>query len=167
MTLCAVEVSCEPRGSKRQPGAHMRFAAFLVGLFAVLLLMAVGYWVFLTVQFAAGPINVLMDYSGQRWLVQAVLVAIVFTLVSTIVATLMSWRPRVARAVFLISAASWAIIAVVDTVGVVVKWSDEGTAPAGSGPLSAVLNVLLVVSPLLPLLVASFLAGRARRHVDE
>ena len=167
MTLCAVEVSCEPRGSKRQPGAHMRFAAFLVGLFAVLLLMAVGYWVFLTVQFPAGPINVLMDYSGQRWLVQAVLAAIVFTLVITIVATLMSWRPRVARAVFLISAASWAIIAVVDTVGVVVKWSDEGTAPAGSGPLSAVLNVLLVVSPLLPLLVASFLAGRARRHVEE
>ena len=68
----------------------MRFAAFLVGVFAVLLLMAVGYWVFLTVQFPAGPINVLMDYTGQRWLVQAVLAATVFTLVGTIVATVMT-----------------------------------------------------------------------------
>ena len=143
----------------------MRFAAFLVGVLAVLLLMAVGYWVFLTAQFPAGPTNVLMDYTGQRWLVQAVLAAIAFTLVSTTIATLMTWRPRVARAVFLISAASWAIVAVIDTVGVVVKWSGEGTAPAGSGPLSAVLNVLLVVSPLLPLLAASFLVGRARRRV--
>lgn len=139
----------------------MRFSAFLVGLFAVLLLLAVGYWVFLTTQFPAGPLNVLMDYTGQRWLSQAVLGTVAITLVSTILATFMTWRPRVARAIFLLSAAGWAIVAAVDTFGVIVKWTGEETAPAESGPLSAVLNVLLVVSPLLPLLVATFLSGRS------
>ena len=47
--------------------------------------------------------------------------AIIITLVSTIVATIMIWRPRAARALFLLSAAGWAIVAAVDTVGVVVK----------------------------------------------
>lgn len=90
--------------------------------------------------------------------------AIIITLVSTIVATIMIWRPRAARALFLLSAAGWAIVAAVDTVGVVVKWTGEETAPAGSNPLSAVLNLLLVVSPVLPLLAATYMSGRSLKQ---
>ena len=50
----------------------MRFVVFVTGLVGLFLLLAVSYWVFITTQFPAGPLNVLTLHTGLLWLVKTV-----------------------------------------------------------------------------------------------
>ena len=137
----------------------MRFATFIAGIVSLLLLAGVAYWVFITMQFPAGPVNVLLVRTGLSWLPQSLIWLLVTSLVSALVATLMSWRPRTARWGFTLSTNCWAVVFVVFSSGMLVKML--GTLAPGAGPASMLFNLLLVASPLLPLITAQYLSGKA------
>ena len=141
----------------------MRFATFTAGIVSLFLLAGVAYWVFITMQFPAGPINVLLVRTGLLWLPQSVIWLMVASLVSALIATLMSWRPRTARWGFTLSTVCWAVVFVVFSSGMLVKML--GTLAPGTGPVSMLFNLLLVASPLLPLITALYLLRKAERLV--
>lgn len=136
----------------------MRFAAFIFGLVSLVILAAVAYWVFITIQFPAGPVDVLVARSGQSWLVQGAIWLLVASLALALVATLMSWRPRTARWGFALSSICWAVVFVLFSAGMTMKL--QNVVP-GTGLASALLNLLLVASPLLPLTAAQYLSAKA------
>ena len=138
----------------------MRFAAFTFGLVSLVFLAAVAYWVFITIQFPAGPVDVLIARSGQSWLGQGVIWLMIASLVLALVATLMSWQAIAARWGFASSSICWAVVFVLFSAGMIMKL--QNVVP-GTGLASALLNLLLVASPLLPLTVAQYLAAKARR----
>lgn len=139
----------------------MRLAAFASGLLALFLLLSVSNWVFITTQFPAGPLNVLMSDTGLLWLVKAVFWLMLASLVCAAVAVLTTWRPRLARGAFTVSAITWAPVAILYAWGMLSKLLGQGTAPAQANTLSILLNLALVIIPLLALLGARYLARRA------
>ena len=55
----------------------------------------------------------------------------------------------------------WAVVFVVFSSGMLVKML--GTLAPGTGPVSMLFNLLLVASPLLPLITALYLLRKAER----
>ena len=146
----------------------MRLTTFIFGIVSVFLVAAVGYWVFVTMQFPAGPVNVLVVRTGQPWIPQVVMWWMAASLVLAVVGSFMSWRPRVARMAFAVSGICWAVVAVAVAVGMGMKMGDPATAPPGADTVSLLLNVVLDFSPLLPLVAAHYVAGiAARRRADK
>jgi hypothetical protein len=139
----------------------MRFAAFVSGLVSLFLLVGVAYWVFVTMQYPSGPTNVLVVRTGLSWIPQVILWLLVASLASALVATLVSWRPRTAWWCFAASGAFWAVVLAVFSSAMLVKML--GTLAPGTGPVSVLFNLLLVASPLLPLISAMYLSGKAIR----
>ncbi len=136
----------------------MRFAAFIFGLVSLVILAAVAYWVFITIQFPAGPVDVLIARSGQSWLGRGVIWLQIASLALALIATLMVGLPRVARWGFALSSVSWAVVFVLFSAGMIMKL--QNVVP-GTGLASALLNLLLVASPLLPLTAAQYLSAKA------
>jgi hypothetical protein len=139
----------------------MRFAAFISGLVSLFLLAGVAYWIFITMQYPAGPVNVLVVRTALSWIPQGVLWLLVASLALALVATLLSWRPRTAWLCFAASSICWAVVFVVFSSGMLTKML--GTLAPGTGPVSLLFNLLLVASPLLPLISGLYLSGQARR----
>jgi hypothetical protein len=133
----------------------MRIATFIAGIVSLFLLAGVAYWVFITMQFPAGAAGARgpIVASAERTLASG------REPVSALVATFVSWQPRAARWGFTLNTVGWAVVLVVFSSGMLVKML--GTLAPGTGLVSMLFNLLLVASPLLPLITAQYLTRQA------